>query len=71
MNVAPQLAEARATAEVLRATARALRGERGTPRSRMLQAAATLDRIVTIAMGLLERIEQLEHEVRRPLGGAQ
>jgi hypothetical protein len=60
---AKDMADARATAVVLRATACALRGQRGTPSSRMLQAAATLDRMVILALKLRERIEQLEQEL--------
>jgi len=71
MSVMSQLAEARATAEVLRATARAVRLERFGLTLRLYRTADALDGIVALAMRCLERIEQLEQEVRRHLGGDQ
>jgi hypothetical protein len=71
MSALPELAEARATAEVLRATARAVRAERGALGLRLYRAADTLDGVVALAVRCLERIEQLEREVRRLLGGDQ
>lgn len=71
MNVASELAEARASALVLRATAKVARGEQGSLSFRLNRAADALDSVVTLAVRCLERIEQLEQEVRRLMGGAQ
>lgn len=67
----PELADALATAEVLRATARAARGAPTTLGPRLYRAADTLDAVVALSIRCLERIERLEQEVRRLLGGAQ
>lgn len=71
MSVTSQLAEARATAEVLRATARAVRPAGFGLTLRLYRAADTLDGMVALALRCLERIEQLEQDVRQRLGGDQ
>jgi len=71
MNAASQLAEALATSQALRATARAVRAEQGPLPFRLNHAADALDGMVALAMQCLERIEQLEQEVSRLLGGDQ
>lgn len=71
MNAASQLAEALATSQALRATARAVRAEQGPLHFRLNRAADVLDSMVALAMHCLERIEQLEQDVSRLLGGGQ
>ncbi len=70
MSVITELAEARATALVLRATARATRAEQDALRFRLNRAADTLDSVVALAARCLERIEELERQLRQ-LGGGQ
>jgi hypothetical protein len=71
MSAIPELAAVVATAQVLRATARAVRGAPRTLGIRLYRAADTRVGVVTLAVRYLERIEQLEQEVRRLLGGDQ
>lgn len=71
MSAIPELAEARATAEVLRATAKAVRADRGALCLRLYRAADVLDGMVALTLRCLERIEQFEQEVRELLGGDQ
>lgn len=71
MNVTHEIAEARATALVLRSTARAVRGEQDSLRYRLLQAADALDAMVLLAARGIERTEQLEQELRQLNAGAQ
>lgn len=67
---APELAEARATAEVLRATAKAVRGQKGSLHYRLLRAAEALDNVVALALRLLNRVEWLEQQLKgRGQGG--
>lgn len=65
------IAEARATALVLRTTAKAVRGERGPLRFRLNRAADILDGMAALAVRCLERIKQLEEELRQFRAGAQ
>ncbi|WP_161816538.1 hypothetical protein [Steroidobacter agaridevorans] len=60
-----QIAEARASALSLRASAKACRREQGALKFRLERAAESLDSIVLIAVRGIERIEQLEHELRQ------
>ena len=71
MNVTHEISEARATALVLRSTARAVRGEQDSLRYRLLQAADALDAMVLLAARGIERTEQLEQELRQLNAGAQ
>ena len=71
MNASSEIAEARATALVVRATAKVVRAERGPLMFRLNRAADALDAMVALAMRCLERIEQLEQELRRLRAGAQ
>ena len=71
MSARSELVEARVTAEVLRATARALRGEQGPLRFRLNRAADALDGVVALATRCLTHIERLEQHVRQLLGGGQ
>lgn len=65
------IAEARATALVLRSTARVVRAEQGALRFRMLKAADALDGMTALVVRCLERIEQLEQELRTLRAGGQ
>jgi CMP-2-keto-3-deoxyoctulosonic acid synthetase len=56
---------------VLRATARAVRGAPSALGVRLYRAADTLEGVVALAICCLERIEQLEQELRHLLGGGQ
>jgi hypothetical protein len=71
MDVVSDIAEARATALVLRATAKALRGVRGPLMFRLNRAADALDGMAALAVRCLERIKPLEQELRQFRGGAQ
>jgi len=64
MNVMSDLAEARASALSLRASAKACGSEQGALKFRLTRAADSLDAVVTIAMRGIERIEELEQELR-------
>lgn len=69
MNATSELAEALATSQVLRATARSFRGEQSPLHFRLNRAADVLDSVVALAMRCLDRIEQLEQEQRRLRAG--
>lgn len=69
MNATSELAEALATSQVLRATARSFRDEQGPLHFRLNHAAAVLDSVVALAMRCLDRIEQLEQELRKLRAG--
>lgn len=71
MDVVSDIAEARATALVLRATAKVVRAEQGSLMFRLNRAADILDGMVALAVRCLERIEQLEQELRQRRTGAQ
>jgi hypothetical protein len=71
MDGMTDIAEAHATALVLRATAKAVRGERGPLRFRLNRAADILDGMAALAVRCLERIKQLEEELRQFRAGAQ
>lgn len=68
MSDMPELAEARATAQVLRATARVLRGEQAALTFRLRRAADVMDGLAALTLRCLQRIEQLE-QMSRMLGG--
>lgn len=70
MNALGDIAEARATALVLRATAKVVRAEQGSLMFRLNRAADTLDGMVALAMCCLERIKELEQELRQFRAGA-
>jgi hypothetical protein len=69
MSAIPEVVEAHVVAQVLRATARALRGEHGGLHARLNRAADVLDGVVVLVMRSLERIEQLEGQVRKLKAG--
>lgn len=71
MNAQNDIAEARATAIVLRATAKAVRADQGSLMYRLDRAADILDGMVTLVVRCLERIERLEQELRQLRAGAQ
>jgi hypothetical protein len=71
MNAMSEIAEARATALVLRSTARFVRAEQGALMLRLNRAADALDGMAALAMRGIERIEQLEQELRQLKGGGQ
>lgn len=70
MDVMSGIAEARATALVLRATAKAVRADQSSLMYRLNRAADVLDGMVALAVRCLERIEQLEQELRQLRAGA-
>jgi len=75
MNVMSQIAEARASALTLRASAKACSREQGALKFRLVRAAESLEAVVLIALRGIERIEALERELQRlrlsSQGGAQ
>lgn len=74
MNVMSQIAEARASALSLRASAQAFALEQGALKFRLTRAAESLDAMVLIAVRALDRIEVLEQERASTVaaqGGAQ
>lgn len=64
MNVMQEIAEARASALSLRASAKACAGDQGALKFRLTRAADSLDAVVAIAVRGIERVEQLEQELR-------
>ena len=64
MNVMSQIAEARASALSLRASAKACSPEQGALKFRLMRAAESLDAIVLIAVSGIESVEQLEMALR-------
>jgi len=66
-----QIAEARATAIVLHATARACRGFDGPMRFRLNRAADALDSMVLLAVRSLRRAKRLARTLREIKGGGQ
>ncbi|GFE85023.1 hypothetical protein GCM10011487_70230 [Steroidobacter agaridevorans] len=71
MDGMTDIAEAHATALVLRATAKAVRGERGPLMFRLNRAADILDGMAALAVRCLERIKQLEEELRQFRAGGK
>ena len=65
MNAMNKIAEARASALSLRASAKACTGEQGALKFRLTRAAESLDTVVLLAMRGIERVEQIEHELRQ------
>jgi hypothetical protein len=63
MNVMNQIAEARASALSLRASAKACSPEQRALSFRLVRAAESLDAMVLLAVRGIERIEQLEQEL--------
>jgi hypothetical protein len=62
MNTVNQIAEARATALSLRASAKACTADQGALKFRLTRAAESLDAMVLLAVSGLDRIEQLEQQ---------
>lgn len=75
MNVMHQIAEAKAAAIALRASAKACGPEQAALRFRLVRAAESFDSVIGIAVRGIERIEELEQELRQQKadgqGGAQ
>lgn len=71
MDVMSDIAEARATALVLRATAKVVRAEQGSLMFRLSRGADALDSMAALALRCLVRIKELEHELRQFRAGAQ
>jgi hypothetical protein len=63
MNAMNQIAEARATALSLRASAKACSREQGALKFRLMRAAELLDAMVLLAVRGLDRIGQLEQQL--------
>jgi hypothetical protein len=72
MNAMNDVAEARATALSLRASAKACTPEQGPLKFRLMRAAESLDAMVLLAVRGFDRIEQLEQQlVARTAGGGE
>ena len=65
MNVMNEIAEARAMALTLQASARACGPEQGSLKLRLTRAAKVLNAMVLLAVRSIERIEELERELRQ------
>lgn len=65
MNPASQILEARVAADVLRAKAKAIRGEEGATRYELLRAVDALDVMVTLARRCLTHVDALERLIRK------
>jgi hypothetical protein len=65
MIVMHDIAEARASALSLRATAQACGSEQGPLRFRLKRAAESLEAMVLLAVRGIDRVEQLEQELRQ------
>src|ERR1044072_3316242 len=63
MNAMNDVAEARATALSLRASAKACTPEQGPLKFRLMRAAESLDAMVLLAVRGFDRIEQLEQQL--------
>jgi hypothetical protein len=70
MNAMNQIAEARATALSLRASAKACTREQGALKFRLMRAAESLDVMVLLAVSGLDRIEQLEQQLAAMTAGS-
>ena len=68
MNTMQVIAEARASALSLRASARACGSEQGSLKFRLMRTAESLDGMVLLAVRGLERIEQLEQQLAATAG---
>jgi hypothetical protein len=64
MNVTHEIAEARATALSLRASAKACTPEQGALKFRLMRAAESLNAMVLLAMHGIECVEQLEMQLQ-------
>nr|WP_298717234.1 hypothetical protein [uncultured Steroidobacter sp.] len=69
MSVLHQIAEARASALSLRASAQACSPDQGPLKFRLMRAAEALNGMALLALGLVERVGKLEQQLRRQ-GGA-
>jgi hypothetical protein len=70
MNAMNDVAEARASALSLRASAKACTPEQGSLKFRLARAAESLDAMVLIAVRGIERIEQLEQQLAASAAGS-
>jgi hypothetical protein len=70
MNAMNDVAEARATALSLRASAKACTPEQGPLKFRLMRAAASLDVMVLLAVRGFDRIEQLEKQLAAMAAGS-
>lgn len=69
MNAMNDIAEARATALSLRASAKACTREQGALKFRLMRAAESLDATVLLAVRGFDRIEQLEQQLAAMTAG--
>lgn len=69
MNAMNDVAEARATALSLRASAKACTPEQGPLKFRLMRAAESLDAMVLLAVRGFDRIEQLEQQLAAMTAG--
>jgi hypothetical protein len=69
MNAMNDVAEARATALSLRASAKACAPEQGPLKFRLMRAAESLDAMVLLAVRGFDRIEQLEQQLAAMTAG--
>jgi hypothetical protein len=70
MNAMNDVAEARATALSLRASAKACTAEQGALKFRLTRAAESLDAMVLLAVRGFDRIEQLEQQLAGMTAGS-
>jgi hypothetical protein len=70
MNAMNDVAEARATALSLRASAKACTREQGALKFRLIRAAESLDAMVLLAVRGFDRIEQLEQQLAAVTAGS-
>ena len=70
MNAMNDVAEARATALSLRASAKACTPEQGPLKFRLMRAAESLDAMVLLAVRGFDRIEQLEQQLAAITAGS-
>jgi hypothetical protein len=70
MNAMNDVAEARASALSLRASARACTREQGALKFRLIRAAESLDAMVLLAVRGFDRIEQLEQQLAAVTAGS-
>jgi hypothetical protein len=69
MSVLHQIAEARASAITLRASAKACAPEQGALRFRLMRAAEALDAMALLALSLVEHVGKLEQQLKAAVQG--
>ena len=70
MNVTDEIAEARASALSLRASAKACGSEQGALKFRLMRAAEALDGMVLLSVRGLDRVEELEQQLAVATAGS-